>query len=785
MQPTTPSTAQSKNILLTSRKALAIYFVIAAFISLCLSLSYIVKHQAFAFVDIGSDLFFNFFPIQIAEVHQLRQLHELTWSFNLGLGGYIGYDFDPLQLLAVFFPDSWQLDIRLPIYLFKLLLGGAFFFGYLRKLGFEPRLSIFGALAFAFSSYEMVNGQWDPNALVAVQFAAYLFFFEAYVRGGGRWHAIAAGLTVGLGFPFDIYTFSLLTVMYSVGRLAFIGKGQTSRYVATLLRFGAWGALGFLIMAPVQLPNLYYLLENPRVSGSHSLQIGLWGQLAQISDPATLGAEMAGLFGKDLLGTGSGYQGWGNYFEAPGFYVGMLLLLCIPQLLGPASTRLEKRLCVVGVALTVLYMVWPAMRLAVYGFGEPAFRLSTLWVSAGLIVLGLAGLRRALVSGPWRIGLLVGGFGLLAILCVIVSVLPQAVNVTQTIKIIGFVSAYTAMLWFFVVPTTRQYTTTILLPIFALELLLFAAPTMIDRVPVNSDGTSQWGSYNDGTAQALALIRDREGDAPFYRIEKTYNSVFFCDALIQNYHGIKSYFFHASSMTRFVDSLHLPRQLSSANYIAAPINRPQILDLLGVKYMLSRGRDLDDVEGYTYVDNMGGVNIYQNNAARGFAQLYDSVVGEHDATSLSDSERDDLLLKSIVLQDPDSVRAELDRLNGSHKPSAGTLAAFATLHMDRDTALSGTVHAPEAEVLLISMPFDPGWSATLDAAKAELFQADYGLTALIVSPSMHQISLHYVPPGRRLGEWLSIGAMLLLIASHFIGRKALAHPAPRRMLADT
>lgn len=753
-------------------RALAYYIAIGSVIAQLLSLFYICKKRGFAFVDVGSDTFLHYLPVQIAEVRQLRDLHDLTWSFNLGLGGYIGTAFDPIQLLAVLFPDSWQLGIRLPLYLFKLLLGGGFFFGYLRKLGFEPRLSVFGALAFAFSSYMMVNGQWDPYASKAVQFAAYLYFFEAFVRGGSHWHAVAAGLTVGLGEAFDVYTLSLLSVLYALARTAFANKGKRLAYLRVLPRYGMFATLGFLLAAPIQFPHLYYLFDSPRVS---SVLPQLWGLISQLNDRATISAEIAGLFGKDLLGTGSAYQGWANYFEGPGFYVGLLPMLCIPQLLGPSATLREKRFCVIGITLTIAYVFWPALRFAVYGFGHSAFRLSTLWVSAGLIVLGLAGLRRAIASGTWRTGLLIAAIGIFIPVLATTALLPQAVNITHVIKIVGFAAIYCAILWLLPRLRARSFAIPVLLPVFACELLLFSAPAMIDRIPVNLDGTSASGSYDDGTLMALALVRAQEGNEPFYRVEKTYDSTFLCDALVQDYHGIKSYFFHGSSVTRFVNEMHLPRPVEgNVSYIGSAVTRPLVLNLLGVKYLLARDRKLDGVIDFAYVGAAAGINVYRNNADHGFVHIYDTIIDEGAAAQLNQDQRDQLLLKAVLVQDSGSVKRELERIASADAPSPDFVPSSATLHMERDNLLTGLAQTQKAAVLLIAMPFDIGWSARLDDEKVDLFRADYGLTAMLVPAGKHDIRLRYVPPGKELGVWL------FLLASTVLGISGLYNARSRR-----
>lgn len=758
-----PAAGQSGN------RSLLVYLAYATGIALTLSLYYLVKDRVFAFSDIGIDLYSYYYPVQVIQAQQLRELHQLTWSFQLGLGGYIGSMFNPTQLVTAWLPQAWQLDVRLPTYFLKLILAGGFFFGYLRRIRFAPGLATIGALGLAFSGYSMINGQWDTQGLVILQLAAYLFFLESYFRGGSFWCAVAAGMTVGSGSAFDTYTFSLLSVLYFALRPAITGKHDDHRaFLPALAGFACFAALGFALTAAVQLPNMLYLLDSPRVSGGHAKFSSLLEQLSDLNSRDLIWAELAGLFGKGLLGTGSAYQGWSNWFEAPGFYVGMLPLLCLPQLLGPTATRRERLLCVAGGLLLALYIVWPAMRYSVYGFGHTGFRLSTLWVSVGLLVLGLAGLRRAWLSGIWRAGLLASASGIIGLLLVVAWHYSEVVVMHHVALVIGFTSVHCIVLWT-CATGGRRAALPVLTCIFACELLLFAMPPLTQRTAVHADGSSSHGNYADGTRAALGLIRRNDPSPTFYRIEKTYESVFLNDALVQGYHGTKSYFFHGRGITRFVDKMQLPRRSPRTNYISSMAGRPHILDLLGVKYLLARNRKLDGSPGMVHVGRAGKIHVYENTDTHGIGHLYRQVIGEAAASNLSLAKRDALLLQQVVVEHPEAIRARLAQLDAQHADAQHADARIdadpqVRLRKLSDIHLQADVVAPRASVLLIAMPFDNGWEAEVDGAPVELLRADYGLTALLLAPGRHQVNLRYTVPGRPLGTWISLTALLILLA---------------------
>jgi uncharacterized membrane protein YfhO len=56
----------------------------------------------------------------------------------------------------------------------------------------------------------------------------------------------------------------------------------------------------------------------------------------------------------------------------------------------------------------------------------------------------------------------------------------------------------------------------------------------------------------------------------------------------------------------------------------------------------------------------------------------------------------------------------------------------------RDDLLNGTVQTPVASTLLLSMPYDRGWTLQVDGKNTDMFVADYGLTAAVIAPGAHE-----------------------------------------------
>lgn len=759
-----------------TKRGLYIFLSCATFNIVILSLYFILKDKAFAFIDIGADTYTYYYPLQMEFAKQLHDMHLLTWSFSAGLGNYFAWQSNIIFVLDGLFPQTWQLGLRLPTYMMVLLLAGALMYGYLRKLDFDPLIATAGALAFTFCDYATINSQWDTQGYVLAQLAAYLFCFECYFQNRKPIYAISAGLIVATGNTFDTYTFTLLTLFYVVTRPFFSPKGANAApYIQSLLRYAGWAALGSMLASITLIPKLIYLLSSSRVSGDSSNFDSIISNSLSLTNIHEFGAEIAGLLGKNIFGVGSNFKGIINWFEAPGFYVSVLLLTCIPQLFAPNASKKERRVGLTGLALLAFYLISPLIRYAAYGFGHEGYRFSTLLVSLGVLMLGITGLRHIYCRGTWRVGLVIGTAIITLLTLTIAFINKSTVDMQHVALLLTFAAGYCFFLW----PTASGKPKVALLTIVVVltgELLFFSLPSFTNRSPVDINAIAGVDQQGADTLASIKFIKAREPSDKLFRIAKTYGQGFPNEPLVMGYNGTTSYFLQDKSTTSFIEDMSLqPRPVS--NIIAPIVNRPMILDLLGVRYILTTDQEPPPNTQSSYIKGIGGVKIYLNDNIHGIARLYDSLISEADANALSVSDRDKLLMERVVVNDPSAIQEKLTALRAGNSDPVESAESVSVLKLS-DTHLVGHANTVSPRVMLIAIPFNEGWSATIDSAKAPLFRADYGLTALVVPTGSHGIELRYSPPGRIIGAWLSIIACLLVISYFmltFIRRRKPVH----------
>ena len=79
------------------------------------------------------------------------------------------------------------------------------------------------------------------------------------------------------------------------------------------------------------------------------------------------------------------------------------------------------------------------------------------------------------------------------------------------------------------------------------------------------------------------------------------------------------------------------------------------------------------------------------------------------------------------------------------------------------THISGTLNLEEAGRLILSVPYEEGWTVQIDGENAEPEQFGNALMAFDLEAGEHTIQMHYVPEGRNIGILVSAGSVLILL----------------------
>ena len=73
-----------------------------------------------------------------------------------------------------------------------------------------------------------------------------------------------------------------------------------------------------------------------------------------------------------------------------------------------------------------------------------------------------------------------------------------------------------------------------------------------------------------------------------------------------------------------------------------------------------------------------------------------------------------------------------------------------------DSQLSGTVNAENAGFLFLPIPYEKGWTASVDSIETEILRTDAGFVSIPVGSGEHRFSFTYHAPYMRTGMYVSL-----------------------------
>lgn len=773
---------------MTTSRAWLILAGVQAFLALVIFWDFLSGRYYFAYTDIGSDSYFAYVPYAMHMARSIASEGLAGWSFEIGLGS------PKAVLLADAFallnqaggPDN-VLALRIWVYLLKLALGGAFFFGLVRCWVSRWETAVIGALAYSFCGYIVVNGQWDPHATEFVFYPLILWAIVRHLRAGGVIAlpaVLAAALASGVFFV-ALGVFLLFTCAACV---------VTSSEPRAVLKAWLTGILplafiGYLLAAPFLLPIVFQMLDSPRVSGGRSLIEMLWQQGARVNDWPLVLVEIGGLFHKNIFGigsaynVGSGYKGLWNYFEGPDFFIGVMLFLLIPQLWNRSAA--DRKLLLIALCGVAAYFLFPVIRYSAMGFAAIYFRVSTLWVALALLLLAARAVDHVIEKGVDMrlLAIALGGY-LLLLGLVWGGSISGYVQAPHVAKILGLTLLACVLLLLArarILPA--RWLPLALLCAVMVETVLIARPSYVEgRSPV-APGRHD---YDDATLDALRTIRAI--DKGIFRIEKTFDSVALADAMAQGYMGVKSYYFNGSGVADFNTGMRLidpPRAgtnfNSHTNWLPDAGPRFMLNTLFGVKYIIAK----EPVEwpGFVAVATERDYRIYRNEMALplGIVQTKQITLRALSRlASLPDVDanvyRDIAIINAALVENVVPEGAELFDLEDllrskvlvlQHRyfePAARLQQTGLQIEQFSSGRISGRIRPEQAGMLVFSIPYNRGWSLKIDGRDTAMMRANFGMLAAPVQAGAHTVELDFRLPGRREGVLLcALGVVLLAL----------------------
>ena len=783
-------------------------FVIALITAAALFVPYMIMGE-------GYFIFYGDFNVQMIpfykEAHRAIKAGDIFWSWNTDLGAnFIGsYSYyligSPFFWLTIPFPNWFVPYLMGPLLMLKFACAAFTSYCYIRRFTRTPQAARIGGLLYAFSGFSVYNIFFNMFHEPIIVFPLLLLALELLITENRRFvFALAVALCAVTNY-FFFFGMVVFTVIYFFVRL-FSGaiKVRISRFF--VIAFEA--VLGVALSAFLLLPSILAILGNSRISevmlGWNAIMYGKEQIYANILEcfffPPDIPARPVFFPGANVKWSSLG--GWLPLFSMVGVFVWF----------SQRKNHWLKRV----IGISVFMAMVPILNSAFYAFNSAYY---ARWFYMPILMMCLATVSLTEDSKvDWSSGYK-WVLGITIAVTLVIGLFPQKSNDNDGL-IFGLYSQSEDGMYVFRFWVTCAIA---ILSLVILGMLLKLIKTdrkgfyrgatvcvcIISAVYGNffiACGRSH--SYDPKEIMIDQLIEgevDLE-DSSNFRVD-VYDGVD-NTSMYLGLPGINA--FHSvvpGSIMDFYNYIGVERSVGSRPETDVPAIRP----LLSVKYLLNRKNEdaekFIDEDGetlmpdYEYVKTSGGYYIYENKNYIPYGFSYNYYMNYDFCDSYAESNRSYLMLKAILLTDEQIQKygylleniedLELPPYNYGEDGASLSLTdeamAYDCEQLKQTSAdsfetdnngFTAKVTRDKENLVFFSVPYDQGWSATVNGKEVEIEKVNVGFMAVKVDAGVSEIRFNYTAPGLVNGLLITGGACALLLIYILIWSIYKKHHSP-------
>ncbi len=788
--------------------------LMAALFFSCLFLfrEYLFGDLVMVYDDVGGDTWQQYTMYYASIVNHLREGNFALWDFTNGIGiNLFSYlQMDPslilIILIGVILGPAHMLYYLVVLQMLKILAAGIVFYMFLSEFSYSIQAKFMAAFVYGLNGYLLVWGQHYQFGMVTVYFPLILLFAEKYIRGkkGKAFFCVSVFLSgiysvylsymslIGIGFYLLFRSIMTEKTPGAVCKKFFVGCGQI--------------LLGIGMSLGIFLPMAEGIMNSSRVSPvSGSIISFLRSYFLPYRGSDYYNSLLVRPFSSNLqnlqeLGQ-TKYEGYKNYYEDPVLFCSTLAVIFLIQFLIVYRKKEEDkkaRICVYSVVvLTMLVLFLPLGGRVFNAFtGTPTYRYTYILIALFLVVF--AWMWDYLKQGG-RISILALLFTEGVMLRVyhngyLDSVFREYRENALILAVTGTVMAICVLyLGTGSGRKRRKLVTGLLVSVVFVNVISEGGTIYTDRICLKKTDTpaEQMGAAAEETArlatsenpedQARSVlnrpqtyyrslysqdIQDalkylEETDHEFYRVEKDFSSgTVSMDSQAQGYRGISTYnSVMNGNVKEFVNRIY-PEflYLDQNRYTFWPIAQDTFFaSFMGVRYLISENPDLDNTK-YELLRQFGNVFLYKNVKEADVARFYENTISEESLKKLCKKKnlkknRERILENYLVTEDGEDIfdKSQLKDAPEEQKNSEVVLDAA-----EEDSHVTGSVTAQTDGYVMCMIPWEKGWTVTVDGEEVQTQRGDLGFLAFHVDKGEHELELIYHTPGLKTGMALGL-----------------------------
>lgn len=302
------------------------------------------------------------------------------------------------------------------------------------------------------------------------------------------------------------------------------------------------------------------------------------------------------------------------------------------------------------------------------------------------------------------------------------------------------------------------------------------------------------GSDNINMEKLEEQSKNYNADNSFYRIDTSENvdnwCMFWGLSSMRCFHSVVSTsimdFYSSIDQTRDVASrmetkVYPLRSLFSVKYYFNELTENE----RNGKEPVSTPNTISTLKGFEYVDTQNGFNIYENKYYVPMGFTYDYYCVDSDIQKASEVDKTMMLMKALVL-DQEQITKYKDILQYySFKGMDYSEDAYYQNCLDRrknscsefsydSYGFNAKIDLDRDNLVFFSVPYDDGWTATVNGQAVDIEKVDYGFMAVLCPKGESEIQFTYETKGLFYGKIITVvgfGALIVYLGAVKFGKR--------------
>lgn len=693
-----------------------------------------------------------------------------NWFTDLGVnfqGSYSFYLlFSPFFWITLLFPNGFVPFLMAPLLILKTGCAALFSYLYIKRFVKDQYYALIGGLLYAFSGFLLYNVFFNHFHEVAVFFPLLLIALEELIENDRRgFFALAVALNAMVNYWFFIGEVVFI-VIYVFVRMTSRKDGKA--VLKKFLWIGFESVIGISLVAFVLIPSVLTILGNPRTT-SDNLLTG-WNFWVYWQEQRPFEIIRSLFFPPDFVP-------WPNFFPEQGSkWSSLSAWLPLVSGIGVISYLLHarrdwlKKMILISFFMALIPGLNSAFIMFNYSYYARWFYMPILlfcvatviafenkrinlyrglrWCTFAVLIFTVAvGFTPYQKEGAWKIGLMdkSGRFWLfvsIAFACLLISYL--IIRYTKNKKSFK--------------------------PVFLVAILAVSIVTWIQYIALDKQGPSgvqERIDINIAGRETIDLEDDSVYRTDFFEIEENMG-MYWKLPNIQAFHSIVP-----TSIMEFYPEVGVKRDVSSKpgeEHFA-------LRSLLSVKYLFIKESNPNQapMEGFHFYKNQMGFNIYENENYLPFGFAYDYYFDDEVYENTHEGNRSRVMMRALYLEE-DAIERNGDIIEKlpeyseqytSYEDFQSDVAdrrMMRSMNFTRDNrGFTANIMLDKERLVFFSVPYEDGWSATVNGKPVIIEKANIGFMAVRVPAGTSEIRFNYMTNGLPLGLLIAFVALIVLI----------------------